>query len=77
MVLKVINFPISHNLDDLCTVTQGVYSRSSKFDGNLFPILRVQDVASQLKPPALWLNIQVNILVHVPSEVIGAFFCYS
>ncbi|KAI6690610.1 hypothetical protein NL676_027438 [Syzygium grande] len=51
-------FSIDFTLTDLANVvlTQGVYSRSSKFDG--FPILKVQDVASQLKPPALWLNIQ-------------------
>ncbi|XP_048129891.1 glycerophosphodiester phosphodiesterase GDPDL3 [Rhodamnia argentea] len=56
-------FSIDFTLNDLanlCTVIQGVYSRTSKFDGNLFPIFTVQDVVSQLKPRprALWLNIQ-------------------
>lgn len=43
----------------ILTVRQGIYSRTNKFDGNLFQILTVDDVAKQLKPPGLWLNIQV------------------
>lgn len=43
-----------------CTVNQGVYSRTDKFDGNVFQILTVQDMARQIKPPGLWLNIQVR-----------------
>ena len=42
-------------------VNQGVYSRSSRFDGNLFQILTVQEMVKQLSPPGLWLNIQVNL----------------
>lgn len=36
---------------------QGVDSRPDKFDGNMYPILTVQDVI-QLGPPGLWLNIE-------------------
>lgn len=43
------------------TVKQGVYSRSPRFDGTPQQILTVQDVATQVKPPGLWLNIQVCI----------------
>lgn len=45
------------------TVNQGVYSRTNKFDGNMFPILTVQDVFKQNKPPGFWLNIQVALLI--------------
>lgn len=41
------------------TVSQGIFSRTEKFDGNLFRILTVEDMALQLKPPGLWLNVQV------------------
>lgn len=41
-------------------VTQGIYSRTNKFDGNFYPILTVDDVATQNKPPGFWLNVQVN-----------------
>ncbi|KAI4306168.1 hypothetical protein L6164_029469 [Bauhinia variegata] len=53
-------FSIDYTLKDLSNVvlTQGVYSRTNKFDGSLFTILTVEDVASQIKPPHLWLNIQ-------------------
>lgn len=56
-------FSIDFTLSDLANVfvTQGIYSRATKFDGNFFPILTVQDVVSQVKPPALWLNIQHDI----------------
>ncbi|KAF8017432.1 hypothetical protein BT93_H2568 [Corymbia citriodora subsp. variegata] len=56
-------FSVDFTLNDLNNVIliQGVYSRSNKFDGNLFPILTVQDMVSQVKPPALWLNIQLDI----------------
>lgn len=42
-------------------VNQGVYSRSGKFDGNLFPILTVQEMVKLIRPPGLWLNLQVNL----------------
>lgn len=37
---------------------QGLYSRTEKFDGVL-PILTV-DYLESLKPPGVWLNIQVE-----------------
>ncbi|KAK9269254.1 hypothetical protein L1049_001024 [Liquidambar formosana] len=53
-------FSVDFTLNDLANValTQGIYSRSSRFDGNMFRILTVQDVVQQLRPPGLWLNIQ-------------------
>ncbi|KAK4851307.1 hypothetical protein QYF36_014032 [Acer negundo] len=54
-------FPIDYNINDLAanvSLTQGVYSRTNKFDGNLYPILTVEDVFTQVKPSGLWLNIQ-------------------
>ncbi|KAM3744095.1 hypothetical protein ACB098_06G026200 [Castanea mollissima] len=52
-------FSVDFTLKELSTValTQGVYSRTNKFDGNAFSILTVQDVAST-KPPGFWLNVQ-------------------
>ncbi|CAH1451024.1 unnamed protein product [Lactuca virosa] len=52
-------FPIDFTLDDLGKVflTQGIYSRSPVFDGSS-SILTVNDVADQIQPPGLWLNIQ-------------------
>ncbi|XP_004294052.1 PREDICTED: glycerophosphodiester phosphodiesterase GDPDL3-like [Fragaria vesca subsp. vesca] len=57
------SFSIDYSLKDLANifVTQGVYSRSNKFDGNMYPILTVEDVAMQFRPPGLWLNIENNI----------------
>ncbi|XP_006346174.1 glycerophosphodiester phosphodiesterase GDPDL4 [Solanum tuberosum] len=53
-------FSIDFNIKDLAPVSlkQGVYSRSPRFDGTPQQILTVQDVATQVKPPGLWLNIQ-------------------
>ncbi|KAK0600198.1 hypothetical protein LWI29_012674 [Acer saccharum] len=53
-------FPIDYTINDLANVilTQGVYSRTNKFDGNVFPILTVEDMFRQVKPPGVWLNIQ-------------------
>ncbi|KAL7217858.1 hypothetical protein ACSBR2_011147 [Camellia fascicularis] len=53
-------FSVDFTLSDLANVilTQGIYSRPDKLDGSLFPFLTVQDVAKQLNPPGLWLNIQ-------------------
>ncbi|KAA8527027.1 hypothetical protein F0562_008744 [Nyssa sinensis] len=53
-------FSVDFTLNELENVPliQGIYSRTSRFDGNLFQILTVQDVARQFSPPALWLNIQ-------------------
>ncbi|XP_050216847.1 glycerophosphodiester phosphodiesterase GDPDL3 [Mercurialis annua] len=52
-------FSIDFTFSDLRSVflTQGIYSRSNKFDGNQFQIQSVENVTS-LKPPGIWLNIQ-------------------
>ncbi|KAI5674737.1 hypothetical protein M9H77_15101 [Catharanthus roseus] len=42
----------------LLNLKQGIYSRTSKFDETPQQILTVQDVATQIKPPAFWLNVQ-------------------
>ncbi|CAN6557751.1 unnamed protein product [Malus baccata var. baccata] len=57
-------FTVDYTWDGLVnvSVTQGIYSRSNRFDGNLYPILLVEDVATQFKPPGLWLNIQSVLL---------------
>ncbi|TQE07672.1 hypothetical protein C1H46_006743 [Malus baccata] len=56
-------FTVDYTWDGLVNVSviQGIYSRTNKFDGNLYPILLVEDVATQVKPPGLWLNIQHDI----------------
>ncbi|KAF4381220.1 hypothetical protein CsatB_014757 [Cannabis sativa] len=53
-------FSVDFTLKELANVyiRQGVYSRTNKFDGNLFSILTVDEMAKQLKPRGLWLNIQ-------------------
>ncbi|TXG67441.1 hypothetical protein EZV62_008716 [Acer yangbiense] len=53
-------FPIDYTIKDLANVsiTQGVYSRTSRFDGNVYAILTVEDVFRLVKPHGLWLNIQ-------------------
>ncbi|XP_021905871.1 glycerophosphodiester phosphodiesterase GDPDL4-like [Carica papaya] len=53
-------FSVDFTLEDLSnvTLTQGVFSRTDKFDGNLFQIMTVKDVFSQFKPTGFWLNIQ-------------------
>ncbi|KAL8098705.1 hypothetical protein AgCh_031451 [Apium graveolens] len=53
-------FSVDFTLDALTnvTLTQGVFSRSNLFDRSFFQILTVEEVARQLKPPGLWLNIQ-------------------
>ncbi|XP_008227060.1 PREDICTED: glycerophosphodiester phosphodiesterase GDPDL3 [Prunus mume] len=55
-------FTVDYTFNDLASVfvTQGVYSRTNKFDGNSYPISTVEDVA-MLKPPGLWLNVQHDI----------------
>ncbi|KAL6315116.1 hypothetical protein AAG906_035324 [Vitis piasezkii] len=56
-------FSVDFTLADLATVSlnQGVYSRSGKFDGNLFPILTVQEMVKLTRPPGLWLNLQHDV----------------
>ncbi|GMY31097.1 glycerophosphodiester phosphodiesterase GDPDL3-like [Fagus crenata] len=53
-------FSVDFTSKELATVSliQGVFSRSNRFDGNAFQILTVQDVATTIKPPGFWLNIQ-------------------
>ncbi|XP_039026949.1 glycerophosphodiester phosphodiesterase GDPDL3-like isoform X2 [Hibiscus syriacus] len=55
-------FSIDYTLKDLgnnnVSLSQGVYSRTNKFDGQNYPIMTVQDTYTQLKPPGFWLNIQ-------------------
>ncbi|KAH7546818.1 hypothetical protein FEM48_Zijuj01G0241400 [Ziziphus jujuba var. spinosa] len=56
-------FAVDYTLKQLAdvVVTQGVYSRTNKFDGNLYSFLTIDDVATQFKPPGLWLNVQHDI----------------
>ncbi|KAL1213108.1 Glycerophosphodiester phosphodiesterase GDPDL1 [Cardamine amara subsp. amara] len=53
-------FTIDFSLKDLNNVslTQGIYSRSNKFDQNSYSISTVQNVSTQLKPKGFWLNVQ-------------------
>ncbi|KAH1063141.1 hypothetical protein J1N35_028128 [Gossypium stocksii] len=53
-------FSIDFTLRELGNVilSQGVYSRTNKFDGNNYPIMTVQETYAQLNPPRFWLNIQ-------------------
>ncbi|KAK4753046.1 hypothetical protein SAY87_021844 [Trapa incisa] len=53
-------FSIDFTFKDLSNVylTQGIYSRSTRFDGIFLSIMTVQNVSTQVKPPGLWLNIQ-------------------
>ncbi|KAG2682443.1 hypothetical protein I3760_11G191700 [Carya illinoinensis] len=56
-------FSVDFTLNELANVylTQGVYSRTNKFDGNSLQILTVQDLAKTTKPqPGIWLNIQYD-----------------
>ncbi|KAJ0965149.1 hypothetical protein J5N97_026287 [Dioscorea zingiberensis] len=41
-------------------LVQAIYSRTEKFDF-IYQILHVEDVATQIKPPGLWLNIQHDL----------------
>ncbi|KAI3769171.1 hypothetical protein L6452_00271 [Arctium lappa] len=52
-------FPVDFTLADLNNVslTQGIYSRTPYFDATS-AILLVEDVATRVKPPGFWLNIQ-------------------
>lgn len=58
-------FPVDYNSTTLSrgiSLTQGIYSRTDRFDSSMFP-LAVEDVPKLLGPPspALWLNIQHDI----------------
>ncbi|KAL3508421.1 hypothetical protein ACH5RR_027822 [Cinchona calisaya] len=52
-------FSIDYTLKDLqpISLSQGIYSRRTNFDGTQ-QILTVEDVATQIKPSGLWLNVQ-------------------
>ncbi|XP_054797527.1 glycerophosphodiester phosphodiesterase GDPDL4-like [Prosopis cineraria] len=56
-------FSVDYTIKDLSQVvlSQGVYSRTNKFDGNAFPIFTVEEFVKQVAPPVLWLNIQHDI----------------
>ncbi|KAG2682461.1 hypothetical protein I3760_11G192800 [Carya illinoinensis] len=47
-------------LASLVSVTQGVYSRTNRFDNHGFAIITVDYLAKEIKPPGLWLNIQYD-----------------
>ncbi|XP_047154428.1 glycerophosphodiester phosphodiesterase GDPDL4-like [Vigna umbellata] len=54
-------FSLDYTRKQLSSVflTQGVYSRTNRFDGNGFTILTVDDLlTSKQKPKGIWLNIQ-------------------
>ncbi|KAI3928579.1 hypothetical protein MKW98_024180 [Papaver atlanticum] len=53
-------FTVDYDMDFLQNIflTQGIYSRTNRFDGNMFAIQAVEDVVAQNKPSGLWLNIQ-------------------
>ncbi|KAM7260682.1 hypothetical protein ACFE04_011355 [Oxalis oulophora] len=54
------HFALDYTLNDLKNVVlvQSVASRPIQFDGNLFPILTVQEMNKEVAPPRLWLNVQ-------------------
>ncbi|MCL7046897.1 hypothetical protein MKW94_017750 [Papaver nudicaule] len=53
-------FTVDYDMDFLQNIflTQGIYSRTNRFDGNMFAIQAVEDVVAQNKPSGLWLNVQ-------------------
>ncbi|PKA47312.1 putative glycerophosphoryl diester phosphodiesterase 2 [Apostasia shenzhenica] len=56
-------FSVDFTMKDLAqvTLTQGIYSRSEKFDFSMYPILAVEDVHKQVNPKSIWLNVQHDI----------------
>lgn len=56
-------FSVDFAMKDLSQVslTQGIYSRTDRFDFNLYPILSVEDVKKQVDGSILWLNVQNDI----------------
>lgn len=56
-------FSMDYDFSDLVNVSviQQIFSRTDKFDASSLPILRVEDVQTQVKPPSLWLNMQHDI----------------
>ncbi|XP_020110941.1 glycerophosphodiester phosphodiesterase GDPDL4-like [Ananas comosus] len=53
-------FPVDYNSTELSQVSlqQAIYTRTNLFDYSLFAIFRVEDIESQFKSPAIWLNVQ-------------------
>lgn len=56
-------FSVDYTMNNLknVTVTQGIYSRTDKFDFNMYPIFSVELVQTEVKPSTLWLNVQNDI----------------
>ncbi|KAI3892579.1 hypothetical protein MKW92_048464 [Papaver armeniacum] len=56
-------FTVDYDMDFLQNIflTQGIYYRSDKFDGNMFAVQAVENVVTQNKPSGLWLNVQHNL----------------
>ncbi|XP_047971814.1 glycerophosphodiester phosphodiesterase GDPDL3-like isoform X2 [Salvia hispanica] len=52
-------FSIDFTLKDLqpVNIKQRIYSRAPNFDGSVNPIVSVDDIMSQIKPPGLWLSV--------------------
>ncbi|GLU23862.1 hypothetical protein SLE2022_398380 [Rubroshorea leprosula] len=53
-------FSVDYTFSDLgnLSLTQGIYSRTERFNGNSLKIMAVQDVAYQFNQSAFWLNVQ-------------------
>ncbi|KAJ4975157.1 hypothetical protein NE237_000263 [Protea cynaroides] len=56
-------FSVDYTFKELSNVylTQGIYSRTGRFDGNVYPILTAENVSTQFNPSGLWLNIQHDV----------------
>ncbi|KAH0459027.1 hypothetical protein IEQ34_011841 [Dendrobium chrysotoxum] len=56
-------FSVDYTMRDLLKVslTQGIYSRTYRFDLSLYPILSVEEVQKQVDGSSLWLNVQNDI----------------
>jgi hypothetical protein len=42
---------------------QAIQFRTPLFDSSFLPMLAVEDVQSKFKPPGIWLNIQVQLII--------------
>ncbi|XP_020681004.1 glycerophosphodiester phosphodiesterase GDPDL3 [Dendrobium catenatum] len=56
-------FSVDYTMKDLekVTLTQGIFSRTFRFDFNSYPILSVEQVQKQVDGSPLWLNVQNDI----------------
>ncbi|KAL0916072.1 hypothetical protein M5K25_013554 [Dendrobium thyrsiflorum] len=56
-------FSVDYTMKDLLKVslTQGIYSRTDRFDFSMYPILSVEQVQKQNNGSLLWLNVQNDI----------------